>query len=747
MRKLFAILVVMVSAVCPDALAVEEEAYRADTVLLNEITITTIKQNERLYQLPTASTFIGSRELDQLNAVNIKSISDVVPNFYIPDYGSRITSSIYVRGIGARMDQPAVGLNVDNVPFLNKDAYDFDLSDIVSVEMLRGPQSTLYGRNTMGGQINVTTLSPLDYQGWRFTAELSSGGSAAASAGWYGLLRPSMGLSVTAQYRHQRGFFRNAYTGKYLDKENSGGARVKFDWRAASSLRIQNVLSLSGLSQGGYPYEYLPTGEISYNDTCFYRRFLLNDGLTVRWFGDRVTLSSVTSVQHLNDNMTLDQDFLPLDYFTLTQKKHETGVTEDLILRPSEKGDLYDWTVGVFGFYKHLSMDAPVTFKDYGISQLIEKYRNDANPDYPIEWDTRSFVLNSTFKMPVYGLAAYHESKVNLGRWRLTAGVRFEYERPELRYHSWCDTGYTIYNNHSAAYEPYRHTDIKIDDSGELKKEYFSIMPKFCALYELTDNTESNLYANISRGYKSGGFNTQMFSDVLQQRVMGVMGVCALYDIAQVVSYKPEESWNFEVGTHLSVPSCNLNIEAAIFYILCRNQQMTVFPDGNTTGRIMTNAGKTRSVGGELSAIWTPAEGLTFTSSYGYTNARFIRFNDGKNDYAGKYLPYAPLNTFYVQGLYELKTGWGEFCRSVIFDVNVRGTGKIYWNESNTVSQNFYALLGAGVTFRGERFSGQLWVKNMTDTKYHTFYFVSIGNEFVQRGKPFQIGVTLNYAL
>lgn len=737
----------MVSGIFSDAIAAEEAIYRTDTVTLNEITITSIKQNDRLYQLPVASTFIGSRELEQLNAVNIKSISDVVPNFYIPDYGSRITSSIYVRGLGARMDQPAVGLNVDNVPFLNKDAYDFDLADIVSVEMLRGPQSTLYGRNTMGGQINVTTLSPLDYQGWRFQGELSSGGSAAVSAGWYGLLRANMGLSVTAQYRHQRGFFRNAYTGKYLDKENSVGVRVKYDWRPVSTVRVQNVLSLSNLRQGGYPYEYLPTGEISYNDTCFYRRFLLNDGLTVRWYGENVTLSSITSVQHLNDNMTLDQDFLPRDYFTLTQKKRETGFTEDLILRPSERGEVYDWTTGLFGFYKHLDMDAPVTFKDYGISQLIEKYRNDANPDYPIAWDTRSFVLNSNFKMPVFGLAAYHESKVKLGRWRLTAGLRLEYERPEMRFHSWCDTGYMIYNNHTAHYEQYKHTDVKIDDSGKLAKNYFSVMPKICALYELSDNTESNLYANISRGYKSGGFNTQMFSDVLQQRVMGVMGVGALYDIAEVVSYKPEESWNFEVGTHLIFPEYNLNIEAALFYILCRNQQMTVFPDGNTTGRIMTNAGKTRSFGGEFTARWNLIESLTFMASYGYTNAKFIRFNDGKADYAGNYLPYAPLNTLFLQGLYELNTGWGAFCRSIVLDVNMRGTGKIYWNESNTTAQNFYALLGAGVTFSGDKFSAQLWAKNITSTKYYTFYFVSIGNEFVQRGKPFQIGVTLNYTL
>ncbi len=115
----------------------------ADTVVLQEISVTSIKQPTKLFSLPEASTVIGRVEAERLNAMAIKSLSDVVPNFFIPDYGSRITSSIYVRGIGARMDQPSVGLNVDNVPFLNKDAYDLDIADIASVEMLRGPQTAL----------------------------------------------------------------------------------------------------------------------------------------------------------------------------------------------------------------------------------------------------------------------------------------------------------------------------------------------------------------------------------------------------------------------------------------------------------------------------------------------------------------------------------------------------------------------------------------------------------------------------
>lgn len=104
---------------------------------LSELNVVALKQDARIREDAVSATVIGRAALEELNTVSLKGISDVVPNLYIPDYGSRITSSIYVRGLGARMDHPAVGLNVDNVPYLNKNAYDFDIADIESVEMLR----------------------------------------------------------------------------------------------------------------------------------------------------------------------------------------------------------------------------------------------------------------------------------------------------------------------------------------------------------------------------------------------------------------------------------------------------------------------------------------------------------------------------------------------------------------------------------------------------------------------------------
>ena len=722
-----------------------EEA--GDTVVtqLEEVSITMVKQSAALGRQPEASTIISGKELEQIGAHSLHGISDVVPNFYMPDYGSRITSTIYVRGIGARMDQPSVGLNIDNVPYLNKDAYDFDIADISKVEMLRGPQSTLYGRNTMAGVINITTLSPLSFNGWRLMAEGGSAGRAKAAIGWYHKFSHNFGLSVNADYYHSAGYFVNEYNGEKTDKENSWGARLKLQWRPSRDWMLMNTASAGWLRQGGYPYEYIKSGKIEYNDTCFYRRFTFADGLTASYRGEGFNLTSITSVQHIDDNMTLDQDFLPLDYFTLTQKKKETSFTEEIVVKGEAMEGRYRWINGAFGFYKHLDMDAPVTFKDVGIRELIESHRNESNPSYPIRWDTRIFALNSNFTIPTTGAAIYHQSEFSLGNWTLTAGLRLDYENTRLNYRSFCNTGYEIVHLTHIGEEPYSHISIDIDDSGKLRKDFVTLLPKIAVLYSFPDNL-GNIYGKVSKGYKAGGFNTQMFSDVLQQRLMGIMGLGGKYDVDDIVSYKPEQSWNYEIGSHLDLLSRKIYIELAGFYIDCRDQQLTTFPDGNTTGRIMTNAGKTRSFGGEISIGYSPLKSLNFNVGYGYTNARFKEYFNGISNFRGKYLPYVPANTLFIQGLYALNLR-KEGDKSIIFDVNLRGAGPIYWNEENSIRQNFYSLLGASATLKINNIEIQIWGKNLTNTRYYTFYFMSMGNEFLQRGIGITTGVSLRFSV
>ncbi len=683
-----------------------------------------------------AVTKISGAEARRLGIEAPKDISLVAPNFYMPDYGSRMTSSIYVRGLGARIDQPVVGLTIDNIPYLNKDSYDFDVCYIAEIEVLRGAQSVLNGRNTMGGQINVRTLSPLSASGWRAMAEYGTANTVKASASYYGKFNEALGMSLAAQFKHTDGYYRNEYDNSLTGRENSGSLRWKTAWQPHRRLSISNTAVASFGRQAGYPYQLLSTGNIDYNDTCAYRRTSIADALTVAWAGKRVIVTSVTSLQYLNDCMNLDQDFTSLDYFTLEQSRREWAFTEDLFTRGSR--GIYSWLGGVYAFYKSTDMQAPVTFKDTGIERLIEAHRNAINPDYPIRWDERRFVLGSDFDLRSGGFALYHESAVSIDDWRLEAGLRLDIEKTSLSYHSFTNTGFTtLHRVPDGSTEVYSHTPVDIDDHGDISHTYIELLPKFT----ISHSGDFEPYFSFSKGYKAGGYNTQMFSDVLQQRVMSIMGLSELYSFDEVVSYKPEWSLNYELGAHWRLPAARLKLDAALFYIDCRNQQLTVFPPGTTTGRMMTNAGRTRSMGAELSASWHANDDLTVRASYGYTDATFRRYNDGRNDYRGKRVPYAPANTLFAEVNWRISPlTFSGITPSVT--ATARGLGKIYWNEANTVSQPFYCLPSLSIAFDADKWSLRLSADNITATRYNTFYFVSMGNAFTQRGLPRLLSAT-----
>ena len=726
----------------------EPDAERADTTItVDRVQVTAIKQGPVLRSTAVASTILGSRAVTRGGISALKEISLAVPNFHAPDYGSRMTSSIYVRGLGARIDQPVIGLNVDNVPLLNKNAFDTELADIERIEVLRGPQSTLYGRNTMGGVVNVYTLSPLTYEGVRALAEYGSGNTLRLRASTYYRPLPDVGCSVTGFYTRSDGFFENEYTHKTCDREWQAGGRWKIQWDNRRGLRLDNTLALARLEQGGYPYAYageaiveggetiLRPGQIAYNDPCSYLRTSISDGLTVRYDAARYSVSSITSYQYTDDAMTLDQDFTPLSYFTLRQAIREHALTEDLVFR-SRGRERYGWLFGAFAFYRHQRMDAPVNFKRTGIERLILDNAN-RMPDllrYAI--NAEELPLSSRFRMPAWGTALYHESRLRLGRWHLTAGLRADFERTQLRYRSRTELNYTLSVNGNAP----TPQSISIDDTGDLAHSYLELLPKVSVMYAF-DPTR-NLYLSVSRGYKAGGFNTQMFSDLLQEKLQAMMISGVAEEDPDRMSYRPEYSWNFEFGGHFSCMEGAVRGDFALFWIEVRDQQLTVFPEGQTTGRMMANAGRTRSRGAELSLQFSPWRDLDLNLNYGYTDARFLRYRSGQEDYAGKRVPYAPEHTFAAAATWSRPTGV-DWLGDVVLQAGVQGAGTIAWNEENSLTEPFYALLNATVRLEHRRWSLGLWGRNLTGTTYNVFYFKSIGNEFVQRGRPRTFGITL----
>jgi outer membrane receptor protein involved in Fe transport len=210
--------------------------------------------------------------------------------------------------------------------------------------------------------------------------------------------------------------------------------------------------------------------------------------------------------------------------------------------------------------------------------------------------------------------------------------------------------------------------------------------------------------------------------------------------------YKPETNWNCEIGTHLSLlADKSLAVSAALFYIDCRNQQLTVFPKGMSTGRMMSNAGKSFSYGAELGVSYRVKE-LLLTASYGYTHAEFREYRSGDSDYSGKILPLAPRETVSANLEYGLPVS-GRFADRMALNVGWNGVGRIYWNEENSLSQAFYGVLNASVVWEKDAFGVSLWGKNLLDEQYNTFYFRSIGNDFFAQGKPLHFGVSFHVNL
>lgn len=720
-------------------------------IVINPAIITGYLKGGAVDEQVASITRVFMQRLETESVTALKDLSATVPNFYIPDYGSKMTSSVYVRGLGARIDNPVVGMYVDGISYLNKNNFDFDFFDIRSVDVLRGPQSTLFGRNTIGGLVNITTISPLAYQGTRASIGYGNGNTFSAQASHYRRINGRSGISFSGYYKSSDGFYKNEFSGENSDWYKGAGLRIRGQWVKSANLSFDNSFSISWVDQGGFPYGKVDTltgniQDVNYNDVSGYSRFTLSEGLSYKRLLERYVLTGVTSYQYTDDCMDMDQDFTPDSYFTLRQSQNEHALSQDVVIKPKEESGSWRWLSGASAFFKYMKMDAPVTFKRDGIERLIlagaNKGLSSVFPGEAILIEENSFVIGSLFKTSTYGAAIYHQSYLKRGKWLFEAGARLDYEGSGLDYNS----NSVIHYLFTMTMSKYR--EVKSIIEGNERLNYFEVLPRLAASY---NSGKIRLSASVARGYKAGGYNTQLFSDILQNQMrldmMNDLGVhftnseYSSYSVADVITYKPEYCWNMEAGVNYSPR--NLNLELTVFDIICNDQQLTVFPSGSSTGRMMTNAGKTRSFGAEGTISYRKGN-LRLSVEYGYTNARFIKYDNGHNDFSGKYVPYVPQHTVSVGSDYTFMVKRASrIFDKVVLHLDVKGFGKIYWNESNSLHQPFYTLLNGSISIQKKKVALEVWGKNITSSKYNTFYFLSMGNSFLQKGKPLQFGVSL----
>lgn len=765
------------------------------------VVIATPKENRKLRELSAATTVLSQKDM-QANQVNsVKRLSGLIPNIFIPEYGSKLTTSIYIRGIGSRINTPAIGLYVDNIPYIDKSAFDFNYSDIERIDVLRGPQGTLYGRNTMGGLIKVHTKSPFTYQGTDIRMGAATYNDYNVSLTHYHRISDQFAFSTGGFYEHTGGFYQNsARNNERVDKGNAGGGRFRGIYLPKDNLKLDLNVSYEYSDQGGYPYFYTGItqegvnkgkteereemiGKIAYNDRSNYYRNLLNAGFNVEYQAKNFILSAVTGYQHLKDRMFLDQDFTEKNIFNLTQKQKLNTISEEIVLK-SKPNRKWEWTTGIFGFYQTLNTDGPVTFKEDGVKETIEGNTNSIFENLGNKAPKMSMsVLNPTlrvsgnFDTPIWNGAIFHQSTFNnlfTKGLSFTVGLRLDYEKMSMKYNSASDPLNFDFN---FAMGPMVITakDLIADAAynGKLSEDYVQLLPKFALQYEWRKG--NNVYATVSKGYRSGGYNVQMFSDIItgQQAhsmveaikksaefekystlIEGMIGdkMPAIPEVKDATTYKPEYSWNYEVGTHLTLWEGKLWADLAAFYMDTRDQQLSQFI-GSGLGRTTINAGKSNSYGAEASLRASLTNELSLNASYGYTYATFTDYiineadKDGnltvKADYNGKYVPFVPKHTLNIGGEYAITCSSRSIFDRVVFQANYNAAGRIYWTELNDVSQSFYGTLNWRANLEKGNAMISFWARNFLDKDYAAFYFETMNKGFMQKGRPVQFGIDL----
>ena len=803
-----------------ESVSVEEAADTSRVVDLDEvIVVAQPKESGRLRTLPLSSTLFSAADMQDLGLRDIRDVSLYVPTFTMPEYGSRYTSSAYIRGVGAKEGSSAIGMYMDGIPLATKSMYNFHTYALERIDVLRGAQGTLYGMNSEGGLVRMYSRNPMNYQGTDISLGGGTYGHRAAEAAHYHRFSDCVGLSLAGFYDGLNGFFRNDTTGRRADLTNEAGGKLRLIYAPSERLSFDYTADYQRVRQHGFPYGQLDlaSGRAALPTTDYegrYRRNLLTTGLTTQWQAPKFILTSTTSFQLLRDHMHMDIDYTAADLMRMHQHQRQRALTEELTLKSSRPERRWQWVSGAFVSALWQKTDAPIDFRrgmnDY-LSQTIQDYayngmlnamsgrrmaelmaqgmsREDALAQADAETiadiearggchirmdiDEPIFGLFST---PQQNLGLFHESNVRLtGHLIATLGLRYDFSHVGIDY----NTGAQAHIVESILGV---NVDALITDviAHRESDHFHQLLPKAALRYEFSEKGQgaggkrnvsdkqygsSSIYISFNKGYRAGGYNIQSFGDILQpelrryaQSVRGDLDIphdeAAYAQIRDAISYKPETSWNYELGTHLNLFQHRLHLDAALYYMEVHNQQVAKFANNYGYGRLTVNAAKSYSCGMELSLNGQAVDNsLTYALSYGYTHAAFRRFEDtidGQDvSYKGNLTPFVPAHTLAARLDYRFAFS-RPFVQSLTLGVNFTAQGKTYWDEANTYAQDFYTTLGANLRLDFNKgVSLRLWGRNLTNTRFNTFAFDSsaTGQQlfFAQRGAPLQVGADLS---
>jgi len=662
--------------------ALPSVASAQETEALEEVLVTARKRSENLQRVPDTITAFTA---DQIAERRLDRISDAIaltPNVHMVADQDAATNIITVRGIGTNRNLAAsVAYVVDGVVLPDSDAFSADLSDVERIEILKGPQGGLYGRNAIAGVINLTTRRPSDTVEGELRAGYGSGKTYDAFAALSGPLVPQTLFGrVTMKYHDTDGMIENSFTGRNLDAETALKTTARLIWEPSDALSfdlrgsyfdqdVEGALWFStydvlGTTGGRIP-ESLAHITPNQNDDAFSTRTIRDVSLVVEYERDFGTFTSITAYDDIDVAFREDLDVTPLTLTNNADQTRETrGVSQEL--RFTSPGDRrFRYIVGTYG---------QKTERDVATSVELDFCYFVALPFCPTPPGVESGILipqnlNTTEgefdQWAVFAQANYDLTE----QLELTLALRYDEDKREQR-------------------------DLLTSRTDQ--STFSDFQPKLSLAWKPTDALMA--YATYAEGYKSGAFNP-------------VPGPGATFPLV----VEQEGTDNYEVGLKSSWLDRRLTANLSAYYTDYTDAQIFQL-DITTGGQVAINADAARIRGAELEVAARPIEGLDLTLGYGYTDAIFTDFNGtGLND--DNRLPNAPRSSLMAGVRYEHAL---TDSMSWITRVDYYRTGEIYYSEDNAVYQPSYQTVDAQLGLQGERWSATLWGKNVFDKRFVT---------------------------
>ena len=683
-------------------------------IQLDAVLVSAQKNEEFLQKAPLSITSISAKQVNEFQLWNSKELTAIVPNLNSANSGDD-RNVISVRGIATTSYDPAVTTYIDGVNQFSLDTYIAGLSDIERIEVLRGPQGTLYGRNAMGGVINIITKQPGNQMN----------GFLEMTGGNYNQFRINTGLripliknkffmGISGLYNKRNGFYTNDFTNSSFDKQNTTatnfylkfipGKRLTFtlnskyqDYRnnGPFPLVIGDSLALNN------PFHLSQNAVATMIDQTF------NISLLASYTGKKFNFNSQTAYQynHRYYDKPLDGDFSPIDGVTIINdydgnwNKVKVLTQEFKFTSPSATNSNIKWTVGSYLFYQ-----------DNPTKQAVHFGKDSAYVGVP---DINFSIINST-KGKSYGMAFFGQVTYAItNKLNIIAGLRYDSEKKK----------YNILGEYQKDPDPIPVFETRPDTSAIINFNAFS--PKFGLSYHL--NEHSDLFTTYSRGYRTGGL-TALSSDPSQP---------PLYP------YKPEYSNNIEAGIKNSLLNDRLQLNLSAFFTFVTDVQVPtlLLPDAVT---VTKNAGKLTSKGIELELAATPVRGFQVIYNVGYTDATYKNLQLAQNGSAvnldGKKQIFTPESTSMLALQYSYKPV-STLPLKIVARGEWRYLGQQYFDLGNTIKQPDYSLLNIRFGVSYKQAALMFWAKNIGDKKYIAYAY-DFGA--IHLGDPKLFGVTLS---